>query len=132
MKTQFGIWRALHESLNFVHDAKNQHVEDLGDNDPFSTQIANTAAKIEALPKNTILAYTDGGCDGNGARGSWGAAGWGAWLCDKSKKSIADLWGPVVTDPNDQFYCGCTGATNNTGELTVALYGLDCHILDQL
>ena len=48
----------MHESLNFVHDAKNQHVEDLGDNDPFSTQIANTAAKIEALPKNTILAYT--------------------------------------------------------------------------
>jgi len=30
---------------------------------------------------------------------------------------IADMWGPVVTDPNDDFYSDCTIASNNTGEL---------------
>ena len=27
------------------------------------------------------------------------------------------MWGPVVTDPDDDFYCDCTIASNNTGEL---------------
>ena len=29
----------------------------------------------------------------------------------------ADLWGPVVTDETDRFFCGATRGTNNTGEL---------------
>ena len=45
-------------------------------------------------------------------------------MCNKNKEAIADLWGPVVTDPEDEFYCGCTGATNNTGELTGMLNAL--------
>ena len=40
-------------------------------------------------------------------RGYWGSAGWGAWICSKNKSAIADLWGLVVTDPKDEFYCGC-------------------------
>ena len=27
------------------------------------------------------------------------------------------MWGPVVTGPNDDFYCECTIASNNAGEL---------------
>ena len=109
-------------------DQWRQLVEELAGNGRFSTTKANTAAQtaaeIDALPSHTILAYTDGGCDGNGAHGKWGAAGWGAWMCNKNKEAIADLWGPVVTDPKDEFYCGCTGATNNTGELTGMLNAL--------
>ena len=109
-------------------DQWRQLVEELACNGRFSTTKANTAAQtaaeIDALPSHTILAYTDGGCDGNGAHGKWGAAGWGAWMCNKNKEAIADLWGPVVTDPEDEFYCGCTGATNNTGELTGMLNAL--------
>ena len=85
---------------------------------------ANTAEETEALikelPDGAILAYSDGGCDGNGAKGIWGKAGWGVWICRKAASArigIADMWGPVVTDPNDDFYCDCTIASNNTGEL---------------
>ena len=45
---------------------------------------------------------------------------WGVWICRKAASArigIADMWGPVVTDPNDDFYCDCTIASNNTGEL---------------
>ena len=31
---------------------------------------------------------------------------------------LADLWGPVPTDETDDFFCGCSVASNNTGELT--------------
>ena len=30
---------------------------------------------------------------------------------------IADMWGPVVTDPKDKFFCNCAIGSNNTGEL---------------
>ena len=50
---------------------------------------ANTAEETEALirelPDGAILAYSDGGCDGNGAKGIWGKAGWGVWICRKGK-----------------------------------------------
>eukprot|EP01044_Picomonas_judraskeda_P040952 COSAG03_NODE_20370_length_320_cov_0.936652_1_plen_79_part_10 len=78
----------LEELIEIAKDRQRwrQHVEEIAGNGRFGTQKANTAAQtaaeIDALPTNTILAYTDGGCDGNGARGNWGAAGRGAWLCD--------------------------------------------------
>jgi len=116
------------------------HVEELAGNGKFQMQKANTAAEtaaeIEALPPDTILAYTDGGCDGNGAGGVWGAAGWGAWIAQKMTSRsllhtrsgnllpLADLWGPVPTDETDDFFCGCSVASNNTGELTGMLNAL--------
>ena len=95
------------------------------------TAVANTAAETEALinqlPDGSILAYTDGGCDGNGAGGKWGAAGWGAWIATKTDSgatAIADLWGPVVTDNQSEFYQQCEIGSNNTGELTGMLQAL--------
>ena len=95
------------------------------------TVLANTAAETEALinqlPDGSILAYTDGGCDGNGAGGKWGAAGWGAWIATKTDSgatAIADLWGPVVTDNQSEFYQQCEIGSNNTGELTGMLQAL--------
>ena len=123
------------------------HAEEIAGQGRFETMKANTAAEtaaeIDALPSDAILAYTDGGCDGNGANSIKGKAGWGAWISRKPDEngtlgtdtlprndtpnneasitaptSLADLWGPVVTDPSDPFYCECTSGTNNTGELT--------------
>ena len=37
---------------------------------------------------------------------------------------IADMWGPVVTDPKDKFYCNCAIGSNNTGELCGMLNAL--------
>eukprot|EP01048_Picozoa_sp_COSAG05_P012109 COSAG05_NODE_1190_length_5573_cov_33.432590_3_plen_287_part_00 len=96
-----------------------------------ANSVADTKRLVDALPNNSILAYTDGGCDGNGAKGAWGKAGWGAWICRKlvypdhvSYAAAADLWGPVVTDSSDTFCCGCDVGTNNTGELCGMLNAL--------
>ena len=93
-----------------------------------NTERASTAAEtqeqIDALPSDSLLAYTDGGCDGNGARGIWGKAGWGVWICSKRRTPLADMWGPVVIDPHDKFFCNCAIASNNTGELCGMLNAL--------
>ena len=34
------------------------------------------------------------------------------------------MWGPVVIDPNDKFFCNCAIASNNTGELCGMLNAL--------
>ena len=103
----------LHDTVEALTDiAKDRrqwriHVEELAGNGKFDTEKANTpaetAAAIAALPDDATLAHTDGGCDGNGAKGEWGAAGGGAWICSKSHTALADLWGPVVVDPVDTF-----------------------------
>jgi hypothetical protein len=60
---------------------------------------------IDALPWNSIHAYTDG----NGAGGYWGKTGWGAWSMEQvltqssperhpPMHQLSDLWGPVVTN----------------------------------
>ena len=69
-----------------------------------------------------LRCYTDGGCDGNGAKGIWGAAGWGAHILavnveGEKEKIEAELWGPVETDPGSPWWCGAQRGTNNTGEL---------------
>ena len=122
--------RPVSELIGVARDRRQwrTHVEELAGNGKFDTEKANTpsetAAAIDALPNDATLAYTDGVCDGNGAQGTWGAAGWGAWICSKQHTALADLWGPVVVDPTDPFYCGCSNATNNTGELTGMLNAL--------
>ena len=126
------------ESLTKLAEDKVQwrsYVNQLAGRGEGGTKRANSTADtkrlIDALPSNSILAYTDGGCDGNGAKGVWGKAGWGAWICRKlihtnnvSYAAAADLWGPVVTDPSDPFHCGCDVGTNNTGELCGMLNAL--------
>lgn len=68
----------LEELIEIAQDRQQwrQLVETLASKNRHNTQKANTVAKttalIEALPANTMPAYTDGGCDGNGARGKWG------------------------------------------------------------
>eukprot|EP01050_Picozoa_sp_SAG11_P007900 SAG11_NODE_673_length_7803_cov_58.625000_3_plen_121_part_00 len=47
----------------------------------FATNTAQqTAIQLEEIGEEQIRCYTDGGCDGNGAGGVWGAAGWGAHI----------------------------------------------------
>ena len=77
----------------------------------------------------SILAFTDGGCDGNGANSNWGKAGWGAWIATKFLSNsdpvpLSDLWGPVITDKKSEFYQKCDLGSNNTGELTGILQAL--------
>ena len=80
-----------------------------------------TAAKLAEIGGVQLRCYTDGGADGNGAKGVWGAAGWGAHVLlarDGGDTEVkADLWGLVETDADSVWCCGATHGTNNTGEL---------------
>ena len=73
--TDAPVHETLDDLIEIAQDSNQwrQHVEELAGNGRFSTTKANTAAQtaaeIDALPSQTILAYTDGGCDGNGAHG---------------------------------------------------------------
>jgi len=99
-----------------------------------STQIrANTAAETEAKVKAaepTLLIYTDGGADGNGSKGVWGESGWGAVVylgvvdADGQPIEIANLYGPIATDPASVWFAGATRGTNQTGEVTGVLQAL--------
>jgi hypothetical protein len=54
--------------------------------------------------------YSDGGCDGNGAKGVWGASGFGTAIYlvqdDGSVKEVSDLCGPVVTEAASVSWMG--------------------------
>ena len=77
-----------------------------------------TAAELALLGPDSIWIATNGG----GPDTPGGPAGWGATAArreaDSSPKVTADLWGPVVTDPESPYFFGCTAGTNNTGEIT--------------
>ena len=45
-------------------------------------------------------------------------------ICEITLSPISDLWGPVVTDKQDEFYQRCEIGSNNTGELTGILQAL--------
>ena len=77
-----------------------------------------TALKLAEMPVGSLLAYTDGGCDGNGANGVRGASGWGACLTrsvvrkgweDPPNRVLDELWGPIDTDPTSEWYMGASG-----------------------
>ena len=59
-------------------------------------EAAETAAALATLPTGARIIYTDGGCDGNGANGTWGAAGWGMCALEKMEeggpKVRAEMW----------------------------------------
>ena len=81
-----------------------------------------TRSVLADIREPALRCYTDGGCDGNGAGGKWGAAGWGAQILavnaeGETERVAAELWGPVVTDPGSSWWCGAQRGTNNTGEL---------------
>ena len=88
---------------------------------PVNTE-EETRTALAEIKEPALRCYTDGGCDGNGAKGKWGAAGWGAHILavnaeGEKEKISAELWGPVVTDPGSSWWCGAQRGTNNTGEL---------------
>jgi ribonuclease HI len=83
---------------------------------------ANTAeeteAELAAIGGDQLRCYTDGGCDGNGAGGVWGASGWGVHVLGVPPPAVrAEMWGPVVIDDDSGWFCGATRGTNNTGEI---------------
>ena len=62
--------------------------------------------------------HTDGGCDGNGAGGVWGASGWGVHVLGVPPPAVrAEMWSPVVIDNDSIWFCEATWGTNNTGEI---------------
>jgi ribonuclease HI len=75
-----------------------------------------------------LVLYTDGGCKGNQNvahvvnPAGWGVVvvGGGAGESDVAGAAapLAELYGPVVTDPSDAFHLGAAVCSNNTGELT--------------
>jgi ribonuclease HI len=102
---------------------------------------ANTPAETAAKLRQTTHCYriyTDGGCTGNGRKGDWGVAGWGATVyltvgdltpADSSSPDAttaiwADLWGLVELDASSRWFLGCEKHTNNTGELTGVVQAL--------
>ena len=80
-----------------------------------------TTLKLAEMPVGSLLAYTDGGCDGNGANGVRGASGWGACLThsvvrkggseDPPNRVVDELWGPMDTDPTSEWYMGASEGT---------------------
>eukprot|EP01050_Picozoa_sp_SAG11_P010646 SAG11_NODE_1078_length_5963_cov_5.690825_7_plen_223_part_00 len=78
--------------------------------------------------------YTDGGCDDQqGDESTWGAAGWGAAVyrvqtecldpADELEE-VANLYGPVVTDPDSEWFLGADRGSNQTGELCGVIQAL--------
>eukprot|EP01050_Picozoa_sp_SAG11_P019541 SAG11_NODE_3128_length_2665_cov_1.692518_3_plen_407_part_00 len=89
---------------------------------PVNTE-EETRSALAEIREPALRCYTDGGCDGNGAGGLWGSAGWGAHILavsadGETERVEADLWGPVETNPGSPWWCGAPRGTNNTGELT--------------
>jgi ribonuclease HI len=81
-----------------------------------------TAQQLAKLDDDAVVFYTDGGCDGNGANGVWGKAGWGAVAmrtnASTGEREVADeLWGNVELDATSPYFLGATVGSNNTGEL---------------
>jgi hypothetical protein len=66
--------------------------------------------------------------DHNGAKGVWGASGFGAAIYlvqeDGSVKEISDLCGRVVTKAASVWWMGAKRGTNHTGELCGVMQGL--------
>ena len=88
-----------------------------------------TEAALEELGPDCVRIYTDGG--GAGEHGD--TAGWGAHAvrvhADGRAEVLADLWGPVETDPTSVWSIGCTRGTNNTAEVNGLDEGLE--LIDQ-
>ena len=80
--------------------------------------VEETEVEMAAIGGDQLHCYTDGGCDGNGARGVWGALGWGVHVLGVPPPVVrVEMWGLVVIDDDSICICGATWGTNNTGEI---------------
>ena len=79
-------------------------------------EAAETAEALAALPDDVLIMYTDGGADNNGVGGIDGASGWGVSIKEKGDggRIVGEMWGPVVTDETDAFFCRCQRGTRVT------------------
>ena len=67
---------------------------------------------------STIVLYVDGSCAGNRqVQTVANRAGWGVLACSPSGAVLAELFGPVVTNPQSAHFLGAEVGSNNTGEL---------------
>ena len=86
-----------------------------------------TAAALAEMEHGWRI-YSDGGCDGNGAKGVWGASGFGVVIYrvqpDGSVVEIGNLYGPVVTAVQSEWWMGAEKGTNQTGEVCGVMQGL--------
>lgn len=79
--------------------------------------------------EDTLDLYTDGSCPQNDLdlHAIERMAGWGSLAVapgqdeDDSRVILAELWGPVVTSPDCQYYIGAEVSSNNTGELSAII-----------
>jgi hypothetical protein len=76
-----------------------------------------TAAALAAV-EHRYRIYSDGGSDGNGAKGQWGASGYGVSINevgeDGSVADVATVYGPVVVDAKSEWFVGAKQGTNQT------------------
>eukprot|EP01050_Picozoa_sp_SAG11_P008912 SAG11_NODE_807_length_7088_cov_6.548862_6_plen_404_part_00 len=84
---------------------------------------AEETAECLASRQHGWRVYTDGGCDDQqGDDSTWGAAG----CLDPANEleEVADLYGPVVTDPDSGWFLGADRGSNQTGELCGVIQAL--------
>ena len=86
-----------------------------------------TAAKIAETPHGMRI-YTDGGVNRDAKTKVWGVAGYGAAVLrlmeataadgdEAAFDTVADIFGPVVTEKPSHWFLECERGTNNTGEI---------------
>ena len=82
-------------------DRKKRRRERVPSESVKANTVEETAAALVSIVHKWRI-YSDGGYDGNGAKGVWGKAGYGAAIYlvqdDGSVKESSDLCGPVVTE----------------------------------
>jgi ribonuclease HI len=78
--------------------------------------------------KHSWRIYSDGGCDGNGAKGIWGKSGYEAviYACgtDETVTEVANIYGLVVNDVQSEWFMGAVKGTNQTRELCGVMQAL--------
>ena len=101
-----------------------------------SGQTPEETAKVLGDTEHDWRLYSDGGCDGNGAKGFWGDSGWGVAIYevgtdltggeddDDLVREFANLYGNIVTDKASGWFMYAVRGTNQTGELTGVVEGL--------
>jgi hypothetical protein len=108
-------------------DMKKRRHERVPSRSVKANTVEETAAALADIDHKRRI-YSDGGCDGNGVEGVWGASGYGAAIYlvqdDGSVIEVSDLCGPVVTEASSIWWMGAKRGTNRTGELCGVVQGL--------
>ena len=124
-------WRKWAFALLGPADQARKKKKQSSTGDPSKQVRANTAAETAeklAQTDHSLRIYTDGGSDGNGAKGQWGESGWGVAVFQVTEEGnvfeIADLYGPVVATDTSPWFAGAARGTNQTGEVTGIMQAL--------